>query len=135
MPKLCLVLLSNGLLASEQSQSTACFCHILSSELYLLPTYWEDADNQLHSLHSQHSSDSAPTYDPCACSDFFFLIFLNLCLARHGLLEAYLSSIAQCVSFTVPRWCNSWKIKNLLRPKFGVSHSMFTHFGSPLNEA
>lgn len=66
---------------------------------------------------------------------FFFLIFLNLCLVRHGLLEADLSSTAQCVSFTVPRWCNSWKIKNLLRPKFGVSHSMFTHFGSPLNEA
>lgn len=74
VPKLCLPLLSEGPPASEQSQSAACSCHLLSSELYLLHTYWQDANNQLHSLHS---SDSALTYDLSACSDFFLNSFFS----------------------------------------------------------
>lgn len=67
-------------------------------------------------------------------SILFFQMFLNFYLARHGLSEADFSSATQCVHFTIPRCCNFWKIKNVLCPKLGMSHSRFTCLGSPLNE-
>lgn len=115
--------------------SAARSCHILSSELCLLPTHWEDANHQLHSLPSEHSSSSVLTYEISASSEFFFLqMFLNICLIRHGLSEADFFSATQCVRFTIPRCCNFQKIKNVPCPKLGMGHNCFTCLGSPLNE-